>query len=88
MDSRVAIGAARTNHSGQLLTRLLGPSHGPFFLIESGERTTDCRARSDPVEKTLYLHQSNCFRKNGGDDGTRTCDLCRDNLNYRRVFSG
>lgn len=56
-------------------TRLLGPTPGPFFLMESGERPTDCSARYNfaVVSQTLGLRQPQCFCKHGR--GPRIHDL-------------
>ena len=56
-------------------TRLLGPTPGPFFLMESGERPTDCCARYNfaLVSQTLGLRESQRFCKHGR--GPRIHDL-------------
>jgi integrase/recombinase XerD len=56
-------------------TRLLGPTAGPFFLIESGERPTDCCARYNfaIVSQDLGLREVQRFCKHGR--GPRIHDL-------------
>lgn len=56
-------------------TRMLGPSHGPFFLMESGERPTDCCARYNfaQVSQALRLRAPQRFGKHG--HGPRIHDL-------------
>jgi integrase len=56
-------------------TRLLGATTGPFFLIESGERPTDCCARYNfaIVSQDLGLRGPQSFRKHGR--GPRIHDL-------------
>jgi len=56
-------------------TRLLGPTTGPFFLIESGERPTDCCARYNfaIVSQDLGLREPQSFCKHGR--GPRIHDL-------------
>jgi integrase/recombinase XerD len=56
-------------------TRLLGPTTGPFFLIESGERPTDCCARYNfaIVSQDLGLREPQRFCKHGR--GPRIHDL-------------
>lgn len=56
-------------------TRLLGPTTGPFFLIESGERLTDCCARYNfaLVSQDIGLREVQRFCKHGR--GPRIHDL-------------
>jgi integrase/recombinase XerD len=56
-------------------TRLLGPTTGPFFLIESGERPTDCCARYNfaIVSQDLGLREPQSVCKHGR--GPRIHDL-------------
>jgi integrase len=56
-------------------TRLLCPTAGPFFQIESGERPTDCCARYNfaIVSQDLGLREPQRFCKHGG--GPRIHDL-------------
>jgi integrase/recombinase XerD len=56
-------------------TRLLGPTPGPFFLIESGKRPTDCCARYNfaAVSQALGLRQAQQYHKHGR--GPRIHDL-------------
>lgn len=56
-------------------TRLLGPTPGPFFLIESGKRPTDCCARYNfaAVSQALGLREVQRFCKHGR--GPRIHDL-------------
>ena len=56
-------------------TRLLGPTTGPFFLIESGERPTDCCARYNfaIISQDLGLREPQSFCKHGR--GPRIHDL-------------
>jgi hypothetical protein len=56
-------------------SRLLGPTTGPFFLIESGERPTDCCARYNfaIVSQDLGLREPQRFCKHGR--GPRIHDL-------------
>jgi integrase/recombinase XerD len=56
-------------------TRLLGPTAGPFFLTESGERPTDCCARYNfaIVSQDLGLREVQRFCKHGR--GPRIHDL-------------
>ena len=55
--------------------RLLGPTPGPFFRIESGERPTDCCARYNfaAVSQHLGLREEQLFGKHGR--GPRIHDL-------------
>ena len=56
-------------------TRLLGVTTGPFFLIESGERPTDCCARYNfaIISQDLGLREPQSFCKHGR--GPRIHDL-------------
>lgn len=56
-------------------TRLLGPTPGPFFLMETGKRPTDCCARYNfaAVSQTLGLREPQRFCKHGR--GPRIHDL-------------
>jgi integrase/recombinase XerD len=56
-------------------TRLLGATTGPFFMIESGERLTDCCARYNfaIVSQDLGLREPQSFYKHGR--GPRIHDL-------------
>lgn len=55
--------------------RLLGPTPGPFFLMETGKRPTDCCARYNfaAVSQTLGLREPQRFCKHGR--GPRIHDL-------------
>jgi integrase len=56
-------------------TRLLGPTQGPFFLLEGGKRPTDCCARYNfaAVSQALGLRQAQKYHKHGR--GPRIHDL-------------
>jgi integrase len=56
-------------------TRLLGPTPGPFFLIESRKRPTDCCARYNfaAVSQALGLREAQQYCKHGR--GPRIHDL-------------
>lgn len=64
------LGAYRTER-----TRLLGPTPGPFFLMDGGKRPTDCCARYNfaAVSQTLGLREPQRFCKHGR--GPRIHDL-------------
>ncbi|MBS0250924.1 MAG: tyrosine-type recombinase/integrase [Proteobacteria bacterium] len=67
-------------------TRMLGPTYGPFFLMDSGERPTDCCARYNfaLVSQELGLRAPQRFCKHGR--GPRIHDL-RHTFAVRTIIS-